>query len=203
MASSRKAKPQKKRQQRATSNIFAMFDQSQIQEFKEAFNIIDHDRDGFISGDDLKDMFASLGKVVSNAEIDKMISEPTGDINFTMFLTMFGENLAGTDPEDVIKNAFACFDDDGSGKISEDHLRDLLMTMGDRYNEDEVDELFKDSPIIQGVFDYQEFVKILKHGRDDSENGLPEPRSIVTSEATAVSPQLQQDFIKNESTDQE
>jgi len=36
--------PARQRQQRATSNIFAMFDQSQIQEFKEAFNIIDHDR---------------------------------------------------------------------------------------------------------------------------------------------------------------
>jgi Ca2+-binding EF-hand superfamily protein len=38
------AKKRQQRQQRATSNIFAMFDQSQIQEFKEAFNIIDHDR---------------------------------------------------------------------------------------------------------------------------------------------------------------
>jgi Ca2+-binding EF-hand superfamily protein len=48
MASRAKAKPPKKRQQRATSNIFAMFDQSQIQEYKEAFNIIDHDRVYFI-----------------------------------------------------------------------------------------------------------------------------------------------------------
>ncbi len=48
MASRAKAKPPKKRQQRATSNIFAMFDQSQIQEYKEAFNIIDHDRVDFI-----------------------------------------------------------------------------------------------------------------------------------------------------------
>ena len=48
MASRNKAKqPAKKRQQRATSNIFAMFDQSQIQEYKEAFNIIDHDRVDF------------------------------------------------------------------------------------------------------------------------------------------------------------
>ena len=49
MASRAKAKPPKKRQQRATSNIFAMFDQSQIQEYKEAFNIIDHDRVFIIS----------------------------------------------------------------------------------------------------------------------------------------------------------
>ncbi len=32
----------KKRAQRATSNVFAMFNQDQIQEFKEAFNMIDH-----------------------------------------------------------------------------------------------------------------------------------------------------------------
>jgi hypothetical protein len=49
MAARVKAKqPAKKRQQRATSNIFAMFDQSQIQEYKEAFNIIDHDRVYFL-----------------------------------------------------------------------------------------------------------------------------------------------------------
>lgn len=52
----------KKRVQRATSNIFAMFDQAQIQEFKEAFNMIDQNRDGFIDKDDLKEMYASLGK---------------------------------------------------------------------------------------------------------------------------------------------
>ncbi len=51
----------KKRVQRATSNVFAMFDQAQIQEFKEAFNMIDQNRDGFIDKDDLHDMFASLG----------------------------------------------------------------------------------------------------------------------------------------------
>lgn len=51
----------KKRAQRATSNVFAMFDQAQIQEFKEAFNMIDQNRDGFIDKDDLHDMLASLG----------------------------------------------------------------------------------------------------------------------------------------------
>lgn len=43
-ARARTRPPARQRHQRATSNIFAMFDQSQIQEFKEAFNIIDHDR---------------------------------------------------------------------------------------------------------------------------------------------------------------
>ena len=40
-----------------------MFNQDQIQEFKEAFNMIDYNRDGFIDNEDLHDMLASLGKV--------------------------------------------------------------------------------------------------------------------------------------------
>lgn len=52
----------KKRAQRATSNVFAMFDQAQIAEFKEAFNMIDQNHDGFIDKEDLHDMLASLGK---------------------------------------------------------------------------------------------------------------------------------------------
>ncbi|ELU12679.1 hypothetical protein CAPTEDRAFT_141062 [Capitella teleta] len=61
-----KGKTTKKRAQRATSNVFAMFDQAQIQEFKEAFNMIDQNRDGFIDKEDLHDMLASLGVLGRN-----------------------------------------------------------------------------------------------------------------------------------------
>lgn len=125
-------KSTKKRAQRATSNVFAMFDQSQIQEFKEAFNMIDQNRDGFIDAADLKDMFASLGKEVTDDYVDDMLNDANGAINFTMFLTLFGEKLNGTDPEDVIRNAFACFDEEQSGQLQEDRLVDLLQTLGDR-----------------------------------------------------------------------
>lgn len=60
-----KSKTVKKRAQRATSNVFAMFDQAQIQEFKETFNLIDQNHDGFIDKEDLHDMLASLGNEYS------------------------------------------------------------------------------------------------------------------------------------------
>jgi len=164
------AKKPKKRAQRATSNVFAMFDQAQIQEFKEAFNMIDQNRDGFIDKDDLHDMLASLGKNPHDAYLEQMISEAPGPINFTMFLTMFGEKLNGTDPEDVIKNAFALFDDENTGYIDEERLRELLITMGDRFSDDQVDELFREAPIDNGKFDYVEFTKILKHGKKDKDD---------------------------------
>lgn len=41
-------------------------------------------------------MFPFLGRVnVQNEEIDDMIKEAPGPINFTVFLTMFGEKLKG------------------------------------------------------------------------------------------------------------
>ena len=83
----------KKRAQRATSNVFAMFNQDQIQEFKEAFNMIDQNRDGFIDHEDLHDMLASLGKDPTEDYLEGMMGEAPGPINFTMFLTMFGERL--------------------------------------------------------------------------------------------------------------
>jgi len=161
-------KSAKKRAQRATSNVFAMFSQTQVQEFKEAFNIIDQNRDGFIDNEDLKDMLASLGQVSSEEECDKMIKEAPGAINFTMFLTLFGEKLNGTDPEDVIKNAFKCFDPDGTGVINEDSFRRLLVSMGERFTEEECDEMFNEAQVDRkGNFDYIDFVRLIKHGPKD------------------------------------
>ncbi|KRY28383.1 putative myosin regulatory light chain [Trichinella spiralis] len=160
----------RKRFQRATSNIFAMFSQAQIQEFKEAFNMIDQNRDGFIDKEDLHDMFASLGKDVSDDVLDSMINESPGTINLTVFLTLFGEKMTGTDPEEVIRNAFQCFDEEGTGYIKEEYLRELLTTMGDRYTNEQVDELFKDAPIKNNFFNYVEFARMLKHGAVDKDD---------------------------------
>jgi len=170
MSTAKKGKKgsKKKRAQRATSNVFAMFEQSQIQEFKEAFNMIDQNRDGFIDKEDLHDMFASLGKDPEDTYFDEMVNEASGPINFTMFLTLFGEKLNGTDPEDVIKNAFASFDPAALGSIKEDTLRELLMTMGDRLTEDECDQMFDTNVVDKdGNFNYGDFTHLIKHGNKD------------------------------------
>jgi len=159
----------KKRAQRATSNVFAMFSQDQIQEFKEAFNMIDHNRDGFIDKEDLHDMLASLGKDPTDDYLEGMMNEAPGPINFTMFLTLFGERLQGTDPEEVIKNAFGCFDEENLGTITEDRLRELLTTIGDRFTDDDVDDMYREAPINNGMFDYIEFTRILKHGAKEKD----------------------------------
>ena len=165
-------KTKKKRAQRASSNIFAMFDQEQIAEFKEAFNLIDYDHDGFISRNDLEETYNSLGMLdIKDAQLEEMIAEAPGSsqLNFTMFLTLFGEKLTGSDPEVTIKQAFECFDEPGLGKINCEALREHLTTMGDRMTEDEVDEIMRGNHLAGDMFDYHAFVKMLKSGTKDDE----------------------------------
>ena len=86
--------------------------------------MIDQNRDGFIDNEDLKDMLASLGQSLppschpllfpththvshlchlpslpgqepNDSVVDGMMSEAPGPLNFTMFLTLFGEKLTG------------------------------------------------------------------------------------------------------------
>jgi len=162
--SARKAKT-KKRAVRQNSNVFAMFEQSQIAEFKEAFSMIDHDNDGFIDAEDLKDMLSSLGQKPKDEDIEEMISEAPGSINFTMFLTLMGDKISGSDPEHEILQAFESFDESNAGFLNAELLREYLTTMGDRFTQEEVDIMFKGAPPdASGRFNYKQFVHVLKHG---------------------------------------
>jgi len=160
----------KKKAQKAASNVFSLFTQTQIQEFKEAFNMIDQNRDGFISQEDLGGMFASMGKDHPADYLESMVKEAPGDINFTTFLTLFGEKLHGTDPEDVINKAFKCFDPEGKKVIPGAELKRLLTAMGERFTAEEVDAVFEEQELDDaGNFDYIEFTRLIKHGPREEE----------------------------------
>ena len=56
------AKGQKSRARREPSGVFSLFQAPQIQQFKEAFQLIDHDKDGWVTESDLYEIFSSLGE---------------------------------------------------------------------------------------------------------------------------------------------
>ena len=64
-----------------------------------------------------------------------------------------------------------------SGFIGEEYLRECLTTMGDRWTDEMVDDLFHGAPIKNNQFDYCEFTRTLKHGAkgkdDDDVPSLP------------------------------
>ena len=109
----------RQRVQRSGSNVFAMFTQNQVAQFKEAFGFIDQDKDGIISRSDIRATFDALGRLCSDKELDEMTAEAPGPINFTMFLSVFGDRISGADDEEVVTKAFATFDE-GDGFVRED-----------------------------------------------------------------------------------
>ncbi|XP_002125107.2 myosin regulatory light chain, smooth muscle isoform X1 [Ciona intestinalis] len=158
----------KQRSQRATSNVFSMFDQSQIQEFKEAFTMIDANRDGFIDNEDLKDTYASLGNIKSEAELEKMMEDAPGQLNFTVFLSMMGDKIKGTDPEETIVQAFKILDGDDKGVLNKKVLAEILTTQADRFNQSELNQMFEIAPIdAAGNLDYKSLCYIVTHGQEE------------------------------------
>lgn len=156
-----------KRAQRATSNVFAMFNQSQIQEFKECFTMIDQDRDGVIGKDDMANIFQQTGRDPDPKTLEEMLKESPGQLNFTHFLTLFGEKLHGTDSETALRDAFKMFDPDNKGTLSEEYFKDLLVNTGDQFSKDEIKKTWKEAPIEAGVLDWQKFVTQIKRGKEE------------------------------------
>ncbi|KAJ3604588.1 hypothetical protein NHX12_029328 [Muraenolepis orangiensis] len=143
-ASKKSANRRQRGAQKACSNVFSMFEQSQIQEFKELN--------------------------VNDEELEGMLSEGKGPINFTVFLSLFGEKLNGTDPEDTILAAFKLFDPNATGSINKDEFRRLLMNQADKFTGEEVDQAFAVAPIdVAGNLDYKSLCYIITHG-DEKED---------------------------------
>ncbi|XP_023696726.1 myosin regulatory light chain 11-like [Paramormyrops kingsleyae] len=160
-----------KRSTRASSTVTSIFDQNKIQELKEAFTVIDQNRDGIISKDDLIDTYAAMGCLnVPKDELDAMMNESKGPINFTTFLTMFGERLKGSDPEDVITAAFKTLDPEGKGTIKKDYLECLLQTQCNRFSDEEIRNMWAAfPPDLGGNIDYRNISYTITHGEEKGE----------------------------------
>uniref|UniRef100_A0A8C4ESI5 Myosin, light chain 2b, regulatory, cardiac, slow n=1 Tax=Dicentrarchus labrax TaxID=13489 RepID=A0A8C4ESI5_DICLA len=139
-------KKAKKRADGASSNVFSIFEQSQIQEFKEV---------------------SACRLNVKQEELDEMVKEAPGPINFTVFLTMFGEKLKGADPEETILNAFKVFDPEGKGTLKKDFVTEMLTTQADRFSPEEMEQMFAAfPPDVAGNLDYKNLVHVITHGEE-------------------------------------
>lgn len=109
--------------------------------------------DGLITRADLKETLTNLGQDGSNEALQRFFdsalasssSLSSGEgrggepgINFTQFLTMFGEHLSEMDEAATLLDAFECFDEKDDGVIDADEMRYWLSEVGDRMTDAEV-----------------------------------------------------------------
>lgn len=165
-----KTSSQKKRATRTTSNIFAMFTQNQIAEFKEAFQFIDQDKDGLISKSDLRQTFDALGRMYPDDQLQEMLAEAPGPLNFTMFLSIFGERIAGGDNPDIIRSAFKTFEKDESGTVNVEELRKMMTKFGEKFTEEEMDTALAEAKVdSKGRFNIDSYVKLITGSQQDED----------------------------------
>mmetsp|Transcript_18633 Transcript_18633/g.20258 ORF Transcript_18633/g.20258 Transcript_18633/m.20258 type:complete len:189 (+) Transcript_18633:256-822(+) len=140
--------------------------EEQIAEFKEAFSLFDKDGDGTISVRELGTVMRSLGQNPTEAELADMINEidanGDGTVDFPEFLTMMSRKMNDVESEEEILEAFKVFDKDGNGFISAAELRHIMTNIGEKLNDEEVDEMIREADIDgDGQINYEEFVKLL------------------------------------------
>lgn len=138
--------------------------EEQLTEYKEAFGLFDKDGDGTITTKELGIVMRALGKNPTEQDLLDMINEIdtecTGTVDFPEFLALMCRPLRAPDSEQDIKEAFKVFDKDASGSISTQELRHVMTNLGEKLNEEEVDELLKEADKDNnGMIDYNWFVE--------------------------------------------
>jgi len=165
----KKPAPKKKAKKGGGSNIFDLFTQKQVAEFKEGFQVMDKDKDGVVGKDDLKQTFADLGRPGTEEDYDSMIADSPNPINFTTLLSMFASRSSGEqDDDDVIVTAFKSFESK-PGEIDPDQFRSMLKAFGDKFTDAEVDDVYSIMDMESGTINSGALISLLVAKKGDEE----------------------------------
>ncbi|KAF3627290.1 Calmodulin-3 [Capsicum annuum] len=143
-----------------------ILNEDQIVEFQEAFNLFDKDGDGCISVEELATVIRSLDQNPTEEELQEMINEVdvdgNGTIEFTEFLNLMAKKIKETDGEEELKEAFKVFDKDQNGYISATELRHVMINLGEKLTDEEVEQMIREADLDgDGQVNFDEFVKMM------------------------------------------
>lgn len=65
---------------------------------------MDKDKDGILGKEDLRSTWDQVGKLVTDKELDEMLAEAPGPVNFTQLLTLFAQRMSGGNKHFIVYN---------------------------------------------------------------------------------------------------
>ena len=152
---------------------------SNMQIYKEAFDLIDKNKDGEITLDELKNFFKGLKEDIIDADLQDMINEAdiegNGSITFDGFVALLNGKLRNDgfvallngklrndEVQEEIVETFKKFDQDNNGLIGPEDIYNLLHSFNQDITISEAEEMIKNVDIDDdGLVNYKEFVKMI------------------------------------------
>ncbi|TDZ24418.1 Myosin regulatory light chain 1 [Colletotrichum orbiculare MAFF 240422] len=109
-------------------NALSYLQPAQVRTLREGFEILDRDSDGVINREDVADMLGQLGLPAEPSDVSQFFP-PSAPQTMTMaaFLNSLATMLSTLSQQSELLSAFSAFDDDDSGQINLNELRDALL----------------------------------------------------------------------------
>ncbi|CAF0714571.1 unnamed protein product [Adineta steineri] len=142
------------------------FSASKAEEFRHVFDLFDKNGDGNIDANEIGQVMRSLGLNPTNKEIADLIAEVDKNgnqrLDFSEFCAFMSKHWHERDQEAELRDAFRLFDRDNSGYITINELKQVMLNMGEKLNQEELEDMMREADVNRdGKLDYQEFVQKL------------------------------------------
>ena len=138
--------------------------ENEIKEQKEAFKIFDKDNDNKLNKEEARYAYMALGWNISEDELNSIMQNHAKDnlLSFESFSNYLFERSKDAEIEEEIMETFAEMDKDGDGKINSKDLKYLLYSIGEKFSDEEIEEIIKEtSSTKDGYFSYKDMVKLI------------------------------------------
>lgn len=141
----------------------------EISAYKDLFNTMDSNKDGFLTKEDLrKGLKEHINYAASEKELDDTMNTLDSDKDGSVGLDEFLDYVAWSKQmrtEDAIKYAFQTFDTDNDGLINKEELKEALVSLGYLPNDLVIKQIMlKSDKKSDGSLTLDEFRKIFYEG---------------------------------------
>lgn len=139
---------------------------SQVSDFKDAFERIDKEGSGEIPTSELGSVMRMLGHNLKPDQLQECIEEVDGDgsgfVDFDEFLQLMTNKTKEAQEEKEVREAFRILDKEGKGTIDTGVLKEILLALDETMTEEDVDEMVNEiDEDGSGAVDYEEFKAVM------------------------------------------
>lgn len=146
----------------------------QKQEIREAFELFDADKNGFVDGHEMKVSMRALGFDVKRDEIAQYMQDCAARdqqgqplMDLPGFMDIMTEKFSQRDPREEMIKAFQLFDENNTGKISLRSLRRVARELGENMTDEELQAMIDEFDTDQdGEINLEEFLTIMLEDDD-------------------------------------